>query len=85
MALPGPFDAALVDVQLDDGEDGFDVVARLRSRQPNLQILLVTAETGITLRERAQAAGVGVLAKPATVEAIEAFLAAASVTQVEPE
>jgi PAS domain S-box-containing protein len=85
MALPGPFDAALVDVQLDDGEDGFDVVARLRSRQPNLPILLVTAETGITLRERAQAAGVGVLAKPATVEAIEAFLAAASVTQVEPE
>lgn len=85
MAGAGRFDAALVDYQLEDDEDGLDVIARLRARQPGLPVLLVTAETGRALAKRAAAAGVTILPKPATPEAIEAFLAVVSVVEVEPE
>ncbi|MCW3837657.1 PAS-domain containing protein [Sphingomonas canadensis] len=84
LAIEGPFDAALVDYHLDHGEDGLDLIARLRARHPGLPALLVTAETSPDLRARAAAMGIGILHKPVAPGAIEAFLAEVSVAQIEP-
>lgn len=78
-------DAALVDVQLGEGQTGLALVPELRARQPGLPILLVTAETGAEIRARAVELGVEMLAKPATPEAIDAFLRTASLARVDPE
>ncbi|HRE35023.1 MAG TPA: ATP-binding protein, partial [Sphingopyxis terrae] len=85
LAAPGRFDAALVDYQLDDGANGLDLIAQLRMRHPGLPALLVTAENGAAMRARAAELGVTILAKPVAAAAIEAFLAALSVREIEPE
>jgi PAS domain S-box-containing protein len=85
LAVPGPLDAALIDYQLDNGEDGLDLVAQLRQHRPGLPALLVTAENGLAMRTRAAAMAVGILPKPVAPAAIEAFLGTVSVAQVKPE
>lgn len=78
-------DAALVDYQLGGGESGLDLIERLRARDPGLPVLLVTAESNPDLNARAAAMGVEILSKPAAPGAIEAFLAAVSVREIDPE
>lgn len=85
LAAAGPFDAALVDYRLDGGENGLDLIDRLRRRQPGLPALLITAENGSGMRARAAAMQVAIRAKPVAPGAIEAFLAGLSVREVEPE
>ena len=80
-------DAALVDYRLDHDEDGLSVVQALRALRPGLPAMLITAESGDVMRARAAALGVEVHAKPASPQAIEAFLArvgAGLVGEVEP-
>ncbi|PZQ20099.1 MAG: hybrid sensor histidine kinase/response regulator, partial [Sphingopyxis macrogoltabida] len=85
LAIDGPIDAALLDYQLDDGENGLDLAERLRRQRPGLPIILVTAENSAAMRARATAMGIDCLAKPVAPAAIEAFLAAVSVREVETE
>jgi PAS domain S-box-containing protein len=85
LAAGGRIDAALVDYQLGGGQDGLDLIARLRERHPGIAALLVTAESGPAMHSRAAAMQVPVLTKPVSPGAIEAFLAAVSVAQVDPE
>ena len=83
LALPGPFDAVLADYHLDDG-DGLALISALRRRWPGLPAALVTAEQDRAVLDQAAALKVPVLAKPTDPAAIAAFLAAASVREVQP-
>jgi signal transduction histidine kinase/Na+/proline symporter/CheY-like chemotaxis protein len=85
LAIADQADAALIDYQLDDGQTGLPLIARLRARRPGLPILLVTAETGAAVRAQAADLGVETLAKPATPKAIATFLRTASVARIDPE
>mgnify|MGYP000328934686 CR=1 FL=1 len=85
LAAAEGIDAALVDYQLGGAENGLDLIDRLRARHPRLPVLLVTAESTPDLRTRAAAMGVDILSKPASPSAIEDFLAAVSVREIESE
>lgn len=76
-------DAVLADYRLDNDEDGIGVIAAMRSEAPGLPAIIISAEEGPDLRERAKALGVKVLAKPVSATDIEAFLASISVAQVQ--
>lgn len=69
----GPFDAAVVDLHLGDGADGFVVIDGLRPRGVR-RIALVTADTRDGLNEKANAAGAVLLPKPIKPAALKAFL-----------
>mgnify|MGYP001764893423 CR=1 FL=1 len=89
LTLGALVDAALVDYQLDNGEDGLSLIAALRAGRPDLPALLITAENGQAMRSRAKVLNVPILSKPVAPDAIERFLASvpanpASVTQIEP-
>ena len=83
MALADRIDAALVDFQLDHGEDGLSLIAALRGRRPGLPAVLVTAENGAAMRARAAALQVPILHKPVDPTAIAAFLQTVSVFEIE--
>lgn len=68
-------DAVLADYRLDNGEDGIELIAAMRAEAPGLAAVIISAEDGPELRERAAAIGVQVLPKPASAGAIEGFLA----------
>lgn len=87
LALGDRIDAVLADFQLDNGEDGLTLIAALHARRPDLPVLLITAENGDAMRQRAAVMGVKILSKPVDPAAIERFLAdvpdqAPSVVQV---
>ena len=73
MASPGPFDAAVVDLHLGDGPEGFAVIDWLRPHGVR-RIALVTADTRDGLNEQATAAGAVLLPKPIKPAALKAFL-----------
>ena len=72
-AAVGPFDAAVVDLHLGDGPEGFAVIDWLRP-QGVRRIALVTADTRDGLNEQATAAGAVLLPKPIKPAALKAFL-----------
>lgn len=73
-AAVGPFDAALIDLHLGDGEpDGLAAMDELRA-QGVRRIALVTADTRDGLKEKAAAAGAVLLPKPVKPAALKAFL-----------
>ena len=69
----GPFDAAVVDLHLGDGADGFALIDGLRPRCVR-RIALVTADTRDGLNDRATAAGAVLLPKPIKPATLKAFL-----------
>ncbi|WP_299171383.1 PAS-domain containing protein [uncultured Brevundimonas sp.] len=73
MAASGPFDAAVIDLHLGDGPDGFAVIDWLRPRGVR-RIALVTADTRDGLNDQATAAGAVLLPKPIKPAALKAFL-----------
>ncbi|MBU6269265.1 MAG: PAS-domain containing protein [Sphingomonadales bacterium] len=77
-------DAVLADYRLAGGEDGLSLIAAMRAEMPGLPAVLITAEATSDVRAKAAALAVQVLAKPAAPDAIAAFLARASVPQVQP-
>lgn len=70
-----PFDAALIDYQLDGPETGIDVLAALRKRSPNAEAALVTADPSPEVAARAAALGARVLPKPLDPAVLRAALA----------
>lgn len=72
-AAGGGFDAAVVDLHLGEGPDGFAVIDRLRPHGVR-RIALVTADTRDGLKEQATAAGAVLLPKPIKPAALKAFL-----------
>ena len=73
LALPGPFDAALVDLHLGDGPDGLTVVDGLRARGVRA-VALITADADEALQARATAAGAVMMPKPVRPASLKAFL-----------
>ncbi|WP_176595059.1 MULTISPECIES: PAS-domain containing protein [Sphingobium] len=71
-------DAALVDFQLGEKEDGLTLIAALRHRHPGLPAALVTAEDEASIAARAAMLDIAFIPKPAAPEAISAFLARVS-------
>ena len=81
----GQADFLLVAYQLDNDEDGLSLIAAVRQRHPAMPALLVTAESGEAMRERAAAMQVPVMAKPVDPQALLAAMAALSVREIQPE
>jgi signal transduction histidine kinase/Na+/proline symporter/CheY-like chemotaxis protein len=77
-------DAVLADYRLANGEDGLTLIAAMRAEMPGLPALLITAEDSPAIRRCAAHMAVAVLTKPASPDAIAAFLARVSMPQVEP-
>ena len=74
LSLDGPFDAALVDLHLGDGEmDGLDLIGHLKQRGIR-RIALVTAATQDRLGAQAAELGAVLLPKPVKPAALKAFL-----------
>lgn len=72
IAATTPFDVALVDLQLPDG-DGFAAIRGLSSRRPDARTIVLTAHPRPGLVHRALAAGAsGFLGKEATLDEIVA-------------
>lgn len=71
--------ACTVDVMSIDlnmpGMDGLTLATHLREKHPMARITLVTANIQESVRQRAEAAGVGFIAKPITEANTEAFVA----------
>lgn len=84
LACSETFDAVVADLHLADGETGIELIRALRIRRPEVPALIVTASLVGGLARQAAALGVETLAKPADPAAIERFLAAVSVGEIEP-
>jgi CheY-like chemotaxis protein len=67
----------VVDFQLHDAMDGIELAERLVARWGAMPVLLLTAEGGDALRDRAMRAGFTLSHKPVRPAALRAWLAAA--------
>jgi signal transduction histidine kinase/Na+/proline symporter/CheY-like chemotaxis protein len=76
LAAPGPFDAALLDLDLGTGMDGLALATTLRERMPGLPVAIVTASHGRDTAARAEAAGVTLFGKPADPARLTGWLVA---------
>ncbi|MDF8332747.1 hybrid sensor histidine kinase/response regulator [Novosphingobium cyanobacteriorum] len=76
-------EVALVDYNLDDGEDGLALADALRRARPGMAIAMITAESGAALKRKAQRRDIAFFTKPVDPAALESFLASASVREVE--
>lgn len=80
----GPVDVAVVDHQLGAGADGFAAVARLRALQPDLPVVMVTADTAAAPAARARELGLPLLHKPLDAQQLGRALQAALRRQAPP-
>ena len=77
LALADDADVALVDWRLAEDADGFVAIERLRERHPGLPVVMVTADTGLTIAEAARQQQVALLRKPVDVATLGRALATA--------
>jgi Na+/proline symporter/signal transduction histidine kinase/CheY-like chemotaxis protein len=67
-------DCALIDYNLSEGQDGLSLIRRLRGRNPDLRVALITADRDPATEATAEAAGVPVFAKPAEPKTLRQWL-----------
>jgi CheY-like chemotaxis protein len=72
-----PVDIALVDFNM-PGMDGLELVARIRERRPKMAVAVVSANLQDEIIGRARELNAGFVPKPLTDDALEAFLAGAT-------
>lgn len=70
-------DAVLVDYQLDNGENGLDLLDRLRDQFGDFPRRLISANRSLELRENCQERGVEMMQKPLDARHLEHFLISA--------
>ena len=75
-ALDGPPDAILADYRLPGGENGIQILARLRARYPRAGAILVSGDIAPEVLREAQAAGLPFLHKPLRPARLRAMLGA---------
>jgi CheY-like chemotaxis protein len=75
LALAGQrmFDLALLDFNM-PGRDGLELADELRSRYPQMQVAVISANLQSEIVGRARSVGADFLPKPLTAEAMEAFI-----------
>jgi Na+/proline symporter/signal transduction histidine kinase/CheY-like chemotaxis protein len=69
-----PFDVALIDFNLGQGDDGLTLIAALREQNPDARYALVTATRPADYLERPELRRVSVLRKPLLASDLEAWL-----------
>ena len=74
MAHKAPFDIALIDFNLGEGDDGLHLIAALRQQHPRARFALVTATPVADYAYRAELIGVAVLHKPLSAADLEIWL-----------
>ncbi|MDD7970006.1 PAS-domain containing protein [Roseinatronobacter alkalisoli] len=67
-------DIILADFQLDDGENGIDVVAQMRGRYGQIPAILITANHMPELARRAESAGMMLMTKPVPMRRLKRVL-----------
>lgn len=78
------FDAVISDVVMPE-MGGFDLVARLKEKNPNLPIIMMSSYASETLEEEARSKGaVGLVSKPFKLDAVTRLLEAAGIDFVRP-
>ena len=70
-----PLDALLTDLRLRAGDSGLTVLQRVRALRPQARMALITGDTAPDRLREAQAAGVPLLHKPVSLEALLSVLA----------
>ena len=75
-AFPGPSPACVLLDQVMTGMDGFEVLGRLRALGASVPVVLITGHPDPGIRMRAKAAGVPLVEKPFTLEALLDLLSA---------
>jgi len=73
----GGIDLAILDFNM-PGENGLDLVEKLRVKYPDMPLALATANVQDELIARARAANATFIAKPATEDTIKGFLSGAA-------
>ena len=68
-------DVLLTDLRLQAGDDGLQVLQAVRALQPGLRAALITGDTAPDRLRQAQGAGVPLLHKPVTLNALQGILA----------
>ncbi len=68
-------DAMLIDYQLDNGESGLDVLARLRRAYGDVPARIISANRSVELRQKCAEIGTELMAKPLDARHLETFLA----------
>lgn len=74
IARAHPLDVLLSDMRLQAGDDGLQVLQAVRAIQPGLRAALITGDTGPDRLRQAQSAGVPLLHKPVTLDALRGVL-----------
>ena len=84
IAAAVPLDALLTDLRLREGDSGLQVLRQVQGRRPGLRCALITGDTAPERLREARAAGVPLLHKPVSVEALLGVLGQADATPVTP-
>jgi DNA-binding NtrC family response regulator len=85
MAQAGDADAALIDYDLDHGENGLTLVDRLQREAPHVALAMISAAQDPSLLAALRQRGVPFYAKPVDPEVFGRFLAGISKRQIEPQ
>ncbi len=72
-----PIDVALIDFNMPE-MDGLELASAIRARRPEMPLAIITANIQDEIIARAREVGAAFVAKPVTVESIEAFLSGAA-------
>ena len=78
-------DAALVDFDLDQGENGLALIDRIRRRAPHVALAMISAAQDGSLLKALRKRGVPFFAKPVRPDDLARFLAQVSKREVEPQ
>ncbi len=84
IAADVPLDALLTDLRLRAGDSGLQVLREVQARQPGLRCALITGDTAPERLREARAAGVPLLHKPVSVEALIGVLGQAEAASPSP-
>jgi len=74
IAAAVPLDALLTDLRLREGDSGLEVLQQVQGQQPGLRCALITGDTAPERLREARAAGVALLHKPVSVDALVGVL-----------
>ncbi|MFT3996258.1 MAG: ATP-binding protein, partial [Asticcacaulis sp.] len=76
LSLAGEADCGLIDFNLGQGEDGLNLIGRLRQSRPELRVALITADRSPATETACEAQHIALFAKPADPKILRQWLGA---------